>query len=285
MPFGPFGHKTPAVLANEIVMQRQVHPGAFLVLEGRDDVRFWKPRRHRHCELLDGEGKQNVIGALQRLDEQGFQGALGLVDSDYDTFSSSEPLSANLVATDAHDLECVLCRSAALDVVLREHGDSARIRGLEDEEGTDVQQALLDRALVFGRIRLAAALWREGEAVRGIRVPSFVCERTWRVDADALLTTVVRRSTRNQEAWQTRANELLQEDPWFVVRGHDMLQILCIGLRSVLGDLPVTVGVKGIASALRRAMARECLEATGLWKGIRTWEARNSPFAVLPSDG
>lgn len=278
----PFGHKTPEILANEIALLRDVHAGAFLVLEGKDDVCFWRQRCHRRCELVDGEGKLNVTGTLLRLDEHSFRGALGLVDSDYDTFSSNEPLSPNLVATDAHDLECVLCRSASLDAVLAKHGDSSRIRGFEDAEGTDVRQALLNRALVFGRIRLAAALWREGDAMREVRVPRFVCERTWHVDADTLLATVARRSTRSQDAWQTRTNELLQEDPWFVVRGHDMLQILCIGLRRVLGDLPVTVGVKGIASALRRAMAPEGLEATGLWKEMRAWEARNSPFTVLP---
>lgn len=277
----PFGHKTPEILANEIALHRDVHAGAFLVLEGKDDLRFWRPRCHRRCELVDGEGKPNVTGTLLRLDEHGFRGALGLVDSDYDTFSSNEPHSPNLVATDAHDLECVLCRSASLDAVLAKHGNSSRIRELEDAEGTDVRQALLNRALVFGCVRLAAALWREGDAMKEVRVPRFVCERTWRVDADTLLTTVAKKSTRSREAWQTRTNELLQEDPWFVVRGHDMLQILCIGLRRVLGDLPATVGVKGIRSALQREMARECLEATGLWKGIREWEARNSPFAVL----
>lgn len=281
MPLGPFDHKTPAVLANELVMQRQVHPGAFLLLEGRDDVRFWRPRCYGHCELLDGEGKQNVAGALQRLDEQGFQGALGLVDSDYDTFMSSKPLSVNLVATDAHDLECVLCRSKALDAVLAEHGDASKIRRFEDRAGTDVRQALLDRALVFGRVRLAATLWRDAEAIRQVHVPRFVDETHWRVAADDLLTIVANASARDRQTWQDRTDELLHEDPWFVVRGHDMLEILRIGLRRVLGDLPVKDGVRAIASGLRLAMARECLEATGLWEGIRAWEGRNPSFSVL----
>lgn len=111
----PFGHKTPPILANEIEMNRQMHAGAFLVLEGKDDLRFWRARHHERCELVDGEGKPNVVHALGLLDSRGFKGALGLVDSDYDAFRSSEPLSANLVTTDAHDLECVLCRSKAPD--------------------------------------------------------------------------------------------------------------------------------------------------------------------------
>ena len=250
----PFGHKTPDILATEIKMHRQVHSGAFLVLEGKDDVRFWRPRRHEHCELVDGEGKPNVVGALHRLDSRGFKGALGLVDSDYDKFISGEPLSANLVATDAHDLECVLCRSKALDAVLAEYGDASKIKRFEDATGTDVRQALLDRALIFGRVRLAATLWDTTEVMPENSVPRFVDEESWSVDTDALISAVVARSALDRKAWQDRIEELLDEAPWFVARGHDMVEILRIGLRHVLGDIG-TVG-DGIASGLRsRALA------------------------------
>ena len=279
----PFGHETPGVLASEILMLRQTHAGAFLVLEGKDDLRFWRPRHHKHCELVDGRGKPNVVGALHRLDSRGFEGALGLVDSDYDTFTPSKPLSANLVTTDAHDLECVLCRSEALDAVLAEHGDASKIKRFEDVGGNDVRQALLNRALVFGRVRLAATLWDETQVLRDVRVPRFVDESSWCVNADALFTTAASSSSRNREAWQHRTDDFLHEDPWFVVRGHDMIEILRIGLKHVLGDLRPSVGTKGIARELRLAMSREWLEATGLWKGIQVWEDVNPPFAVLPT--
>ncbi len=275
-----FGNKTPGVLAAEIEMHRQAHSGAFLVLEGKDDMRFWRERHHEHCELVDGEGRLNVVGALRHLDSRGFKGALGLVDSDYDKFISGEPLSANLVATDAHDLECVLCRSKALDAVLAEYGDASKIKRFEDATGTDVRQALLDRALIFGRVRLAATLWDTTEVMPEISVPRFVDEESWSVDTDALISAVVDRSALDRKAWQDRTEELLDEAPWFVARGHDMVEILRIGLRHVLGDIG-TVG-DGIASGLRLAMSREWLEATGLWEGIRAWEDVNPPFAVLP---
>lgn len=276
-----FGHKTPHILANEVEMHRQIHTGAFLVLEGKDDLRFWRARHHRSCELVDGEGKLNVVHALHLLDSRRFKGALGLVDSDYDTFRSGERLSANLVTTDAHDLECVLCRSKALEAVLAEHGDASKIRRFEDVEGTDVRQALLDRALVFGRVRLAATLWDETEAMRHIRVQRFIDESDWRVDAEALIGNVADRSARDRRAWQSRTDDFQHEDPWFVVQGHDMVEILRIGLRRVLGDMPRTIGVKGLASGLRLAMSREWLEATGLWKGVRGWERANPTFVVL----
>ena len=100
----PGGYKDPDSIAAEIKMMRMVHEGAFLVLEGVSDVRFWTTRRHGTCELVDGEGKPNVVGAVHRLDTASIRGILGIVDDDYDSLMGTSRTSRNLVATDAHDL-------------------------------------------------------------------------------------------------------------------------------------------------------------------------------------
>ena len=126
----PKGSKTPGTLAAEIKMGRASHKGAFLIVESNDDIRFWTPtsRRHANCELVDGEGKQNVIGGIQRIDAACFSGVLGIVDSDYDTLNGIGIESRNPLATDAHDLECLLCRPG---LPLR---DTARKGGHGDDE-------------------------------------------------------------------------------------------------------------------------------------------------------
>ena len=83
------------------------HDGSFLIVEGKNDERFWTSRRHTSCELVDGEGKRNVVGGIQRLDAASFAGVLGIVDSDYDPLNGMDVESENLLATDAHDLECL----------------------------------------------------------------------------------------------------------------------------------------------------------------------------------
>ena len=176
----PIGYKDPDTLVAEIKMSRMSHDGAFLIVEGRDDIRFWTPtsRRHADCELVDGEGKPNVIGGIQRLDAASFPGVLGIVDSDYDTLIGISIESGNLLTTDAHDLECLLCRSSALDKVLAEYGNRSKIERFEDETGTDVRTGLLERALVFGRLRWAAARSHPMIDLGGFRVPQFVDENT-----------------------------------------------------------------------------------------------------------
>jgi len=127
-----------------------------LLLEGEDDHRFWDRRVSQGCELVIGDGKQNVEGAVRRLDTRRFSGALGIVDADFDRLQGRALPSPNLLATDAHDLECVLLRSPALDGVLAEYGDRAKIRRFEATQGGTVRDALLARGLIFGRLRWLA---------------------------------------------------------------------------------------------------------------------------------
>ena len=273
------GHESPGTLVAEIKMLRSSHDGAFLIVEGKDDRSFWRPRCHSGCDLIKGEGKPNVVGAIRRLDAAAFAGALGVVDSDFDLLTGECVESRNLLYTDAHDLECLLCRSSALDKVLAEHGDDFKIRQFESA-GSDVRTALLERALVFGRLRFAALLARPAFKLQ-VKVQQFVNENTWTVDDEALIRQALPDSPRDANAITSRLGQLPDVDPWHVVRGHDMIAILRVGLRRVLGDLPASIGTKDIARLLRAGMSPEDLRATGLWADLRAWEAANRPYAVL----
>ena len=257
-------------------MTRMVHDGAFLVVEGVSDVRFWKTRSHNNCELVDGEGKENVIGAVGRLDADDFPGVLGVVDDDYDSVMGVVRTSANLVATDAHDLECLLCRSAALESVLAEFGVARKIQAFEEASRGDVCMGLLERAMVFGRLRWAAARYDLDIDFGALRVARFVDIDTWMVDGDELLRAVLRGgSSHDYGALGRRIGGLPPADPWLVARGHDMIEILRIGLQRVLGELPASKGPEDIARVLRAAMSPEELQRTTLYRDMRTWEGAN----------
>ena len=276
----PNGYKNPSTLAAEIKMTRANHSGAFLVMEGANDVRFWGPRSHVDCELVDGEGKQNVVGAVLRLDTVKFDGVLGVVDSDYDSLNGVTLGSDNLVATDAHDLECLLCRSSALDTVLAEFGSSEKIQRFEQQEGVDVRTSLLNRAQIFGRLRWAVQCLGLSIDSQLIRVPRFVDDRSWTVDSDKLIRTV-QNAIPNGSILSAQIDSLVLPDPWHVVHGSDLIELLRIGLKNVLGDIPNTTGYKEISRLLRAAISTEELKTTNFGSDIRMWEVRNSPYAVF----
>ena len=279
----PAGHKDPGSIAAEIKMTRMVHGGAFLVVEGVNDMRFWSTRRHETCELVDGEGKDNVVGSVARLDTEAIRGVLGIVDDDYDSLLGINRRTRNLVATDAHDLECLLCRSSALDSVLAEFGVGSKIRKFEKAAGVDVRTGLLERTMVFGRLRWAAKRHNLKIDPQAIRVPRFVDFDTWTVDSDQLARAVSRGgSPHDYEVLKRRITALPFADPWRIAHGHDMIQILRIGLMSVLGRLPTNKGPKDIARVLRAAMSLEELKRTTLCADICAWE-RATAYWVLPN--
>lgn len=278
----PKGYKNPSTLAAEIKMTRANHCGTFLVVEGANDVRFWAPRRHVDCDLVDGEGKKNVVGVVNRLDAVEFDGVLGVVDSDYDSLNGVMLGSDNLVATDAHDLECLLCRSSALDTVLAEFGSSEKIQRFERREGVDVRTSLLNRAEIFGRLRWAVQCLELSIDSGLIRVPRFVHDRSWTVDRNALIRTV-QGEISDGSTLSAQIDSLSRPDPWYVVQGPDLIELLRIGLKHVLGDLPNTTGYKEIARVLRAAISTEELKTTKFGVDIRRWEVRNSPYAVFPA--
>ena len=260
-------------LVAEIKMRRTLHAGSFLVLEGKDDIRFWdNPRRHHDsCRLIDGNGKNNVVRGLQRLDEIEFDGVLGLVDSNYDHLVGRPLLSANIVATDAHDLECLMCRSSALRSVLTEFGDREKVERFEQETGEDIRTALLSRGLTFGRLRWATQ--QIGRSIASLRIRRFVDEGSWTVDVDRLFGETAGKVGIDESALRHRVAELPQADAWHVVQGHELIELLRIGLRRRLGALPASTGVKEIGRALRLAMPDEDLRSTTMWHDMKRWEA------------
>ena len=279
----PTGHKTPGTLVAEVKMNRMSHDGSFLIVEGKDDVRFWTPRSRRHtsCELVDGEGKPNVTGGIQRLDAENFSGVLGVVDSDYDLLNDITIESDNLLATDAHDLECLLCRSSALDAVLAEHGSPPKIERFENETGADVRTGLVERALVFGRLRWAAVRCHPVIDLRGLGVPRFVDKDTWTVTSEESIYRALFDSPEDVLTLTRRVDDLPEADPWHIVHGQDVVRILRIGLRNVLGEIPASVGLREIKTVLRAGMSPDDLQATELWKDMRAWENANHPYMVL----
>ena len=278
----PTGHKDPGTIASEIKMMRLEHAGAFLVVEGVADMRFWRPRKHVACELVDGEGKPNVVGSIRRLDAQHFGGVLGVIDDDYDSLIGDGPGTSNLVRTDAHDLECLLCRSAALRKVLAEYGDESKISRFENDTGMEVRDALLERGLVFGRLRFAALRNSLDIDHSAIRVHRFVDARTWMANEIGLIRAVLKDGSACDEELVKRCiAELPVADPWRIVRGHDIVSILRIGLGRVLGSLGAGVGDEHIASILRSGFAPADLQATALWADVRAWEVGNEPFRIL----
>lgn len=279
----PADEKTPGTIAAEVLMERMVHRGSFLLVEGDDDVRFFRPRiDDESCHLVDCRGKRNALAAIARLDQVRLRGALAVVDDDFDTLLGTVPPSLNLVRSDAADLESVLVRSPALDRVLAELADPDAVRRLQQEEG-GVRAALLSRGLPFGKLRWLGL--RRGWALRfeQLKATNFVDAQTWQVKLDALYEEGVRLGMPlAKEAIAAELEALPAADPYWVCRGHDLIDILVVGLKGNLGrGGRVQPSRETVGSLLRQSLHADEFAATLLHAGIVGWQDRNPPYQVL----
>jgi len=272
--------KGPGEVEVEILMTRQAHKGSFLVIEGPDDSRFWGPRvPEGQCEIVVGGGKPAVVGAIQRLDKCSFQGAVGLVDNDCDRLQNLQPLSPNLVYTDVRDLEGVLFRSSALSKVLAEYGDATSIKRFE-ARGETVMEALLKRALPLGRLRWLSYKLGKDLNFKHLKPAQFMDEKTWTFDEQALFDAVDSQNRLPlQPQLQVELAALTCSDPWQACQGHDLVDILGVGLCQVLGNR--NPGRKKIGAVLRAGLESHEFTALQLYQDLRTWETTNSPYRIL----
>ena len=167
--------------------------------------------------------------------------------------------------------------------MLAEFGSAGKIQRFEEATGVDVRTSLLERTVIFGRLRWAAKLYDLNIDVGAIRIPRFIDIGTWSVDSDELVRVVSAAGWRYDcDDLKHLIDKLPPADPWRVAHGRDMIQILRIGLMHVLGALPANKGSEDIARILRAAMSLEELQETAFCELIRTWEDANG-YRVLPN--
>ena len=275
-------HKTGSIVYNELRMVRNAKDCSFLLVEGADDACFWKSRRHERCDLVIAENRPNLLQALSLADAAQFGGALGVADADWDHLHGIPPCSRNLILTDCHDLECTLARTQAFRKVILELCDESSIAKFENSQGVPLQEALLGRCLEFGRMRWLNVRSAAPQPMTWMSISRFMDERTWLVKDAELHTEAVKNGLApDVSSLRIGLQQLPQADPWDVVNGHDLVDILALAFRRVLSKARKRVlGGGDVASALRLAAERAHLQELKLFQEIADWESRNTPYKI-----
>ena len=274
-------------IANTIRMTRSLHPGAFMIVEGETDCRVYERFTDPdNCRVIFAVGKGNARKALKRLEQDGFEGAIAVVDSDFWKLDGVYPDSANLFSTDTHDLETMMLSSAALDDLLNEFGAPPRIA----REGGDVRPMILESGRPLGYLRWLSSSTDYDVSLRlkGLPIESVIDERTLRVNLDDLVMALERRSGRkvpNKKELLRKVTRLLltgQHDPWQVCCGHDLVNILTIGLKNVFGNRKArALSVSIVDSVLRLSYRFVHFAETQLFRSILEWEKNNPGYVIL----
>ena len=277
-------HQSATEIATEIRLTRSQHSGSFLVVEGRDDRLFMEGFTcHVTCNIMVAQGKQNVCEVIRILDESNFAGVLGLVDADFDRVESIPSRGPNILMPEYHDLETMLLCSPALDRILIEFGSQDKI----DDFGENVLDALISRALPAGYLRLHSARNSLNLRFDGMAYSAWIDRASFDARTDRLINEVKNRSQHQNLSSNTLETAIQQLEnayyaPREVCNGTDLIEILSIGLLSVLGtNATGTVSGNALRRYLRLAYTEQDFTMSTLGRDIRVWECQSSGYQVL----
>ncbi|AVH64380.1 DUF4435 domain-containing protein [Nostoc sp. 'Peltigera membranacea cyanobiont' N6] len=278
-------------VANKIRQLRQTYSGAFLLVEGSSDKVFYErfiDKLACHLEITAGKpsSKQCAIEILAILETSNFQGVLAIVDADFDRLQNAPVKSPNLLLTDTHDLETMLIQSPTLEKVVAEFASEDKISQLN----LAIREVLLSVGISVGYLRWISQSDGLNLTFDGITFSRFIDEKSWQFNELKLIQEVKNKSQAfylKDEEIQQRLNseKSNNHDRWQVCCGHDLVEILSLGLRKVIGtNNAADVEPNSLERNLRLAYEVAYFCKTQLYSEIRLWETNNPPFRVLRND-
>lgn len=280
--------RTAEDIANEVRMARSVTPQvAFVVLEGPSDATLFRTFcDDRNSRLIVAWGRTVAEKAIDILITDHIEGVLAIVDADFDRLRGVKWLQTNVLHSDCHDMEMMTIRSPAFEKLIAEFGSSEKIAALCSciEE---LLALLLRSAAVVGYFRWLSLEKEWSFTFEGIRFGKFVNRDNLEVDVALLIREVHNHS----RSWSPAASDIapqLEElgrqkhNLFEVCCGHDVCEIISIGLRKVLGSQKeIDSDCDNVERALRLAYGYEFLSRSELFAGLKAWEERNRPFRIV----
>ncbi|MDZ4870984.1 MAG: hypothetical protein CLLPBCKN_000372 [Chroococcidiopsis cubana SAG 39.79] len=180
----------------------------------------------------------------------------------------------------------MLIKSPAFNKVVTELGSEQKIL----QFNRDVKLVLLETGMSVGYLLWISQCEQLNLTFDGITFSSFIDEQTLQIDELKLIRVVKNKS----QAFSLKDEDLKQRlisqksdchDPWQICCGHDLVEILSLGLRKAIGsNKAADVEPNSLERNLRLAYEEVYFCETQLYLDIRIWERNNQPFKVLRSN-
>lgn len=280
--------QTGDTIANTVLLIRDKYNGPVLLLEGDNDVKFFKDFvKNSEIPIIPAWGKENVLDAVEILESDGsVQGFLGIVDADFGHVDGSLPTSRNVVVTDDHDVEMMIIKTKAFSAVLRELGSKDKVSKFPTEH--IIRYELMQKALIIGHLRHLSLTDDFNLRFEGLSFERFVDRDSLEIDIDEMIRRVFelkRVPNLGAEDIRDRLLELVEDaedDPYQICCGHDFVAIFGIALRKVLGNQskeaasPAKLGI-----ALRLAYDSSDFLQTKLYSDAKQWSKGNQGYDIF----
>lgn len=271
-------------IAAEVRMERQTHKGAFLLVEGSTDIkRFERVVSEGPCSFVNCFGKPNAKEAIELLYDDGFPGALGMIDADFDRLLSRGSDHEGIVVSATHDFDLDAATTSMFERYLNEVAEQQKVNAVGGPR--TLLASLLAAIKPLTAMRFANEKHQLGYSLTSLRIDQFFDGVA--IDVDAMVDAV------SWGAFSSAANKTALKD--HIARytgsnldleqatcGHDFCAALGVILRGIAGGrLPPQTWKSEIEMHFRLAFDLGHFRETPAYAAITAWESENEPYRIL----
>lgn len=278
----------PSRLFSKLIMKRNANPThTYVLVEGRTDEAVWARFMADYCELMRADGKDKVIATLQLVNIRypTWGNVAAIVDPDLWLIETSDELNiANLLYDDTPDLDLMLITSPALKTVVR---NTITVEGA-DEYSERLRNETLRLAMEFGYFRLFDYRHREYHlgSFRQVVFEDVIDKTTLKLDVEKVAETLVRNSPKTGSQLLEQIERLRNEQSPDIklCNGHDVRAIMAclIGFDDSLPEIvKIQTRSRELSRTLRMAYEFAYFICTQLYRRIREWESKHSPYRII----
>lgn len=284
-------HLTPDRIANSI-LQRSRFKGTYLIVEGNSDYALYRKfTSDDFCLVEIAFGNKNVIEVVEELQSRGFHDALGLIDADFRNLDDDLHKNEGVLHSDDHDLEIMIIKSKAFETVLEHHGEKRKIDEFIKANNAELRQILLELSTPLAYLKWANKKNNLGLVFkphlpngRLLNYAEFVPCRTLKlISYEKMIETVINYSMPKGKINTTKEDALAKiklvtdknPDKYQLCNGHDLCNIICLGLRYKLGSLNANaLPPDQLERELILAYDSRYFQETTLYENIKSWEGK-----------
>ena len=174
----------------------------------------------------------------------------------------------------------MLIDSPALDKVMAEYASEEKIAKLQ----LDVRISLVEAGRSIGYLRWISQCDELNLTFTDLKFSKFIDDKNLQINELALIQEVKNKSQAFSLKSETLQQRIVEEknkgfNHWQICCGHDLVEILALGLRKAIGTM--SVDSDNLERSLRLAYEEVYFRQTQLWANIRQWESNNQSYQVL----
>jgi hypothetical protein len=277
-------HMDARDIAQEVVMERMVHKGSFVLLEGKTDIKRFRPfLASNECSMVSCNSVLKAIDVLKILIQRGINGVISIIDADFSRVRGHDRTTPNTIVSENHDLDLDWINTRSLSRYLDEVADDAKVASLGGKNAIVAAIHATLRPVSAARLLNKKGVFRFRTS--GIDVAEFYSHGN-DICADYVLALIAAGYVdASQKDWielEIRSEMNRPKEDWQMTNGHDFCAALGAMLLSDIGNRKVPqCWSSEIETHIRLAFDKDDFLSLRLFQSVSSWEDANIGFRVL----